>query len=356
MATAQATIQQMQGVMATLQQALTDVTQEAVNLRALATQNRAAYESLQQTSMQTWTAQSTRMDALEQEIQDAQAQIRRSGGGGGTREPRDWNMVHKGDVDKYGGDRKTYKSWARKVIAFANSKQAGFRKALRWAEQKSAPLTPQDLAYAQSEWEHTDVANGKLYDFLVQICTGDALAKVETTAGEEQGFEAWRRLARQYEPTSRLTKIEKLNMLTNTHGHTTMRDMLGKVEVWEQAWAKYELDHSVALDTDLKLGALLTMLPAKEKAEVKLKYIENEAGLTYDVLRRQVEYWLESTQASHGPAAMDLSALNPEEVAKMSEEQLEEALLVLRKGGKAKGKGKKGDRTPKGGGKGKEGR
>ena len=48
---------------------------------------------------------------------------------------------------------------------------------------------------------------------------------------------------------------------------------------------------------------------------------------------------------------MDLSALNPEEVAKMSEEQLEEALLVLRKGGKAKGKGKKGDRTPKGGGK-----
>ena len=166
MATAQATIQQMQGVMATLQQALADVTQEAVNLRTLSTQNRTAYEALQQTSMQTWATQSARIDALEQDVQDAQAQIRRGGGGGAPREPKDWNMIHKGDVDKYGGDRKTYKSWARKVIAFANSKQAGFRKALRWAEQKQSPITPQDLAYAQNEWEHSEVANGKLYDLF----------------------------------------------------------------------------------------------------------------------------------------------------------------------------------------------
>ena len=352
MATSQATIQQMQGTLATLQQALTDVTQEAVSLRALATQNRAAIEqnrnavqTLQQVSQNTWSDHAAKMDAqgvkiddLEQEVNDTQAQVRRGGigGGGGPHEPKEWNLHHKGDVDKYSGDSKNYKSWARKVIAFANSKKPGFRKALRWAEQKNAPLTPQDMAYAKSEWEHTEAANTKLYDLLIQVCTGDALSKVETTAGDEQGFEAWRRLARQYEPTSRLTKIEKLNMLTNTKGHSNVRDMIGKVEVWEQAWAKYELDHNQTLDTDLKLGALLSMLPTKEKAEIKLKYIENEAGLTYDVLRRQVEYWLESAQASHGPAPMDLSALSPEQVAAMNESQLEEALLVLRKGGKGK--------------------
>ena len=70
---------------------------------------------------------------MEQDIGDAQAHIRRSGsggGGGGPPEPKEWNLLHKGDVDKYSGDRKTYKSWARKVIAFANSKKPGFRKAL----------------------------------------------------------------------------------------------------------------------------------------------------------------------------------------------------------------------------------
>ena len=76
--------------------------------------------------------------------------------------------------------------------------------------------------------------------------------------------------------------------------------MLGKIEVWEQAWAKYELDHSQKLDTDLKLGALLTMLPVKEREVVKLKYVQDEAGLTYDVLRRQVEYcWNPSRHPLH---------------------------------------------------------
>ena len=191
------------------------------------------------------------------------------------------------------------------------------------------------------------MANTKLFDLLVQVCTGDALSKVETTTGEEQGFEAWRRLARQYEPTSRLTKVAKLNSIMNRTTCSSMRDMLGKIEVWEQAWAKYELDHSQKLDTDLKLGALLTMLPVKEREVVKLKYVQDEAGLTYDVLRRQVEYWLESVQASSASSAMDISTLSPDDIAKMIETQLEEALDVLRKGGKGN-KGKtstKGDRS-----------
>ena len=174
MASQQATIQQMQGVIAALQQSLIDVTQEAVNLRALTTQNRGAIEHLTQTSMQTWGAQAARIDTVENDLNDAQAQIRRGGGGGGggDREPREWNLLHKGDVDKYAGDRKTYKTWARRVVAFANSKKPGFRKALRWAEQKQAPLATADLAYAQQEWEYTEVANTKLYDLLVQVCTG----------------------------------------------------------------------------------------------------------------------------------------------------------------------------------------
>ena len=294
MANAAATIQQMQSVIAALQQQLTDVTQETVNLRTLVAQNRTAVESLTATSTQSWATQSARLDSLENDLGDTQAQVRRSGGAGGggggdAREPKEWNLLHKGDVDKYSGDRKQYRAWSRKLIAFANSKKSGFRKALKWAEKLAAPITSVEIAWAQQQWEHTEAANTKLYDLLVQVCTGDALPKVETTAGDEQEFEAWRRLARQYEPTSRLTKVGKLNSIMNTTTCSSMRDMLGKIEVWEQAWSKYETDHTVTLDTDLKLGALLTMLPTKEREVVKLKYVEDEAGLTYDVLRRQVE-------------------------------------------------------------------
>ena len=132
--------------------------------------------------------------------------------------------------------------------------------------------------------------------------------------------------------------------------------------MWEQAWTRYEADMEVRLDVGLKLGALMKMLPPKVLEVIKLKYVENEAGLTYDVLRRQVEFWLESLQAS-GPIPMDLSSLAPNDIARMSEEQLEQALCVLRekgsgssgKGGKKGKKGGKKGKKGKKGGKGKEG-
>ena len=182
MANATATIQQMQGVIAVLQQQLTDVTQETVNLRALVAQNRTAVKALTATSTQSWSTQTARIDSLETELGDAQAQIRRGGGGAGEpREPKEWNLLHKGDVDKYNGDRKQYRQWSRKLAAFANSKKAGFRKALKWAEKLAAPITSVELQWAQGQWEHTEAANTKLYDLLIQVCTGDALSKVETT-------------------------------------------------------------------------------------------------------------------------------------------------------------------------------
>ena len=82
MANATATIQQMQGVIAVLQQQLIDVTQETVNLRTLVTQNRAAVEALTATSTQSWSTQTARIDSLETELGDTQAQIRRGGSGG----------------------------------------------------------------------------------------------------------------------------------------------------------------------------------------------------------------------------------------------------------------------------------
>ena len=90
-----------------------------------------------------------------------------------------------------------------------------------------------------------------------------------------------------------------------------MKEMLSKVELWEQACARYEADHEGTLDIGPQLGA---------------RY---EAGLTYDILRRQVEFWLESLQSS-GPIPMDLSTLHPTDVTKLIEEEFEGALLVVR--------------------------
>ena len=94
-------------------------------------------------------------------------------------------------------------------------------------------ITDHDLQ--QTGWSEIHKANTSVYDLLSLVCSGDALRKVETTPGEAQGFEAWRRLARQYMPTSRLTRIDRLNQLTHIEPCGSMKEVLGKIETWEQA-------------------------------------------------------------------------------------------------------------------------
>ena len=84
-----------------------------------------------------------------------------------------------GDLKEFGGDKKAYRQWTKKVQAFCNTKKAGFRKALLWAAKVKKPITQQNLI--DTQWEHIKAANTKLYDLLVQICTGEALTKIETT-------------------------------------------------------------------------------------------------------------------------------------------------------------------------------
>ena len=274
------------------------------------------------------------MNYLEKEIEEAK---KMQGQGTNVKEFH-WNLDHKGTLKKCAGDPKAYRQWARRFSAFCNSKVDGFRVAFASAEKVQNVITETELQ--STGWIEIMKAKTRVYDLLSLVCTGEALRKIDTTPGTAQRLEAWRRLARRYMPTSRLTRIDRLNQLTHVKPCSYMKEVLSKIETWEQAWTKYEEDNSVTLDIDLKVGALLKMLPSKQAEAIKLRYIEDENKLTYTVLRRQVELWLEAV--SQGPAPMDILSLEPSDIAKMSEEQLEQALDVLRQGkaGKDRGKGR----------------
>ena len=328
-------IMQMQATIDALNTTVRDLAAEVVQLRTVATQAHQQIGLLTQKSTDAWAEQTKLINGLDVDLKDLETKV---GNGGGGEKKQYWNLDTKGQVAEYSGDPKVWRGWAKKVMAFCNGRQPGFRKALLWAAQQQVPID--DASLTATNWEHIKEANQKLYDLLITVTTDKALQKVETTVGDDPGFECWRRLARQNDPTSRFTKIDRLNNITQTTESTSMRDLLNKIEAWEQRWTKYEMDNNETLSQDLKLGALMKMLPAKEREVVRLKYVENESALSYDVLRRQVEYWLESVTASNGPAPMDLSTLQENIAAgTLNVEQLEAALDILRKGGGPRGKG-----------------
>ena len=214
----------MEQLVAALQLSLTEVTQEVVNLRATVATNEQAMTALQATANSAWTRQDSRMNILEKEIEEAK---RMQGQGNNVKEFH-WNLEHKGTLKEYAGDSKAYRPWARRFSAVCNSKVDGFRIAFAWAEKMQTVINDSDLQ--GTGWGEIMKANTRVFDLLSLVCTGKALRKVETTPGTAQGFEAWRRLARQYMPTSRLTRIDRLNQLTHVEPCSSMKEFLGKIE------------------------------------------------------------------------------------------------------------------------------
>ena len=112
--------------------------------------------------------------------------------------------------DPFKGRRsESFKPWKKKFEAYCNSKRSGFRAALDWAAKQKAPI--QDPG--QSGWEFAVAAAPKLQDFLLQILQEDALMVIDKPELVDQGFESWRILVAQYEPSGGAYELDAMMAL-----------------------------------------------------------------------------------------------------------------------------------------------
>ena len=81
----------------------------------------------------------------------------------------------------------SFNIWGPKVRIFCNAHKQGFRKALEDIENNEE-VEVGARQIAEMQWEHAQVADAKLADFLATYTADDALAVVEGVPG--RGFEA----------------------------------------------------------------------------------------------------------------------------------------------------------------------
>ena len=198
-------------------------------------------------------------------------------------------------------------------------------------------------------------ATGVLYDLLLIICDGESQSIVENTKGDEQGFEAWRKVVRWFDPTNSLNEMDKVNQLLSVVRCKKISEITKTVEQWEQNWAEY-LDRSgYSLPEGWRVNILLRMVPVDNEREIRLRYVTK--GIEYPQLREHVFNWVQQNQMGHAPMQVDTFARerrssrqqreDDEEDSDSSGQQGEsdgdEDVAVLRKkggskGGKAKGR------------------
>jgi len=170
----------------------------------------------------TATAQGTtaQLETLRQESSEAVSNLRgqvallEQAGRGGDRDGKNKgnrliNLKHFEPKVFSGKDGDPVKPWQKQVRAYCNAKEKGFRVALEWAEAQPENITNDDLL--GTDWAPAETANEELFEYLQTTTTGEALLIVEKY--KDRGFEAWRQLAKRYNPTDGTFELDRMDGL-----------------------------------------------------------------------------------------------------------------------------------------------
>ena len=196
-----------------------------------------------------------------------------------------------------------YKTWAEKVRAFCNASRPGFKKFLLWIEDQDAEI---DLNNMSVEWMYKDSAAEILHDFLMIHTDDDARILVELH--EDNGPEAWRQLARRYDPIGESYAIDKMDKLMNVTRCKTMLEPPAAISRWERSHANYvSRSGGKAIPEDFKVPILFRMIPRSEEDKIKLQHKNaRPEEKTYHVFSRMlIELAGEKAYDQHNKSSRD---------------------------------------------------
>ena len=171
-----------------------------------------------------------------------------------------------------GKDGDPVKPWQKQIRNYCNAKQKGFRVALEWAEMQTDTITNDDLL--GTDWAPAELANEELFEYLQSTTTGEALLIVEKY--KDRGFEAWRQLAKRYNPTDGTFELDRMDGLLHRKQCKDLTDVPAAVDRLVRDIDDYETRSQSGFPADWKTLLLKQLLPKEYKKELEMRFSMGE--------------------------------------------------------------------------------
>ena len=110
----------------------------------------------------------------------------------------------------------------------------------------------------------TEKLSDELYDILCQCCSGEALQVIRTVT-EMQGWEAWSKLHRKYQPRSMARAIRLVGLVTNPPKVNDLKDVETALDKWEENVKTLQVDFKEMFSDMMKVGIVVSLLPTAIK-------------------------------------------------------------------------------------------
>ena len=191
--------------------------------------------------------------------------------------------------------------WSIKTRNYVLGVFPELRPVLEWAEERDAAIQQADIdeafGHAADDLERVpdiEVLNGQLYTVLTQLTEGEPF-DITRNAGEGQGFEAWRRITRRYDPSTGGRKRNLLNQILKM-SRSSLDKLSADIERWEDLVRNYERRKGASgdrltLQDDIKCSVLEAMCPEQLEQHIQMN---RHRLLNYAAVRQEVASYLET--------------------------------------------------------------
>ena len=168
------------------------------------------------------------------------------------------------EAKEFNGDKDAYHLWQFKWRLEMQSNKK-FYEVIKFIEKQEDEITHcgrmdgmypvENLEYRMEEW------STELFDVLAKKLVGDALTTMENVTSL-CGFEVWRLLARDCNPTSPAMALKALMEVLVPKRCAHEQDLSKAIDVWQIKLAKVDSDHGEHLKPQLKIAIVAAMCPA----------------------------------------------------------------------------------------------
>ena len=183
--------------------------------------------------------------------------------------------------------------WAFAFRNFLSFMDWGYLTDLKMAEQRTAPIDSTDYNGDFFEGrEDRKVRGMKLYSVLSSYLRNRPL-KVLRAVDDMNGFEVWRRLTAELEPSSRSRSLAMAQALVGFPSMSKGASLMDYILTYEKLVNEYERLSGVQYDCNLKLGTLLKGIPLQLRQHVM---VDINDRTTYQELRSKLLQYERSNQ------------------------------------------------------------
>ena len=271
-------------------------TEDVQELRNQNAQLLAAVQQLQ--------AQAQQQAALNSALQGLPQAIGVAVAAAGQRPPERRTLVDQKGLGKpqaFSGKEVDFYVWARKLETYVASVYPDVRFSLAWVIEQEVKPTMQDLALADPILDEAQVGeiNEGLYVVLSSLTDAESF-DIVVGSGAGEGYEAWRRLHRRWDPYTAGRARSLLKDILNP-GRSSLKDLNAAIERLEDMMRRYQSRRDAAgqqhqLSEDIKMASLEALLPQDLEKHCQM----NASRLaSYATLREEIVRYCETRGAVH---------------------------------------------------------